>query len=84
MGCLWRLIIHYGTYYAIWHRGSEKKSGYQAYSGEWIGSEAQLEQLWKGSDVGGMETVAVKDGEYWVLNGAKNFITHMASGNLAW
>ena len=30
-----------------------------------------------------MATTAVKDGEYWVLNGTKNFITHAISGNLA-
>ncbi len=30
-----------------------------------------------------MRTVAVKDGDYYVLNGAKNFITHGKSGNVA-
>ena len=30
-----------------------------------------------------MATTAVKDGEYWVLNGAKNFITHAISGDVA-
>ena len=28
-------------------------------------------------------TVAVEDGDYYVLNGAKNFITHGKSGNVA-
>lgn len=36
-----------------------------------------------GSDAGNMKTVAVKDGDYWILNGAKNFITHGVSGDLA-
>jgi alkylation response protein AidB-like acyl-CoA dehydrogenase len=36
-----------------------------------------------GSDAGNMRTVAVKDGEYYVLNGAKNFITHGCSGDVA-
>ncbi len=36
-----------------------------------------------GSDAGGMNTTAVKDGDDWVLNGAKNFITHGKSGDIA-
>lgn len=36
-----------------------------------------------GSDAGNMRTVAVKDGEYYVINGAKNFITHGYSGDVA-
>ena len=30
-----------------------------------------------------MRTVAIADGDYFVLNGAKNFITHGKSGNVA-
>ena len=36
-----------------------------------------------GSDAGGMNTTAVKDGDEWVVNGAKNFITHAKSGDIA-
>ncbi|MCB9426726.1 MAG: acyl-CoA dehydrogenase family protein [Flavobacteriales bacterium] len=36
-----------------------------------------------GSDAGGMNTTAVKDGNDWVINGAKNFITHGKSGDIA-
>lgn len=36
-----------------------------------------------GSDAGSMSTTAVKDGEEWVINGAKNFITHAISGDIA-
>ncbi|AYN02882.1 MULTISPECIES: acyl-CoA dehydrogenase family protein [unclassified Flavobacterium] len=36
-----------------------------------------------GSDAGGMNTTAVKDGDFWVVNGAKNFITHAISGDIA-
>ena len=36
-----------------------------------------------GSDAGNMRTVAVKDGEHYILNGAKNFITHGISGDVA-
>lgn len=51
-------------------------------SGEWIGAWGLTEPN-TGSDAGNMRTVAVKDGDYYVLNGAKNFITHGKSGNLA-
>jgi alkylation response protein AidB-like acyl-CoA dehydrogenase len=36
-----------------------------------------------GSDAGGMNTTAVRDGDHWVVNGAKNFITHAISGDIA-
>ncbi len=39
-----------------------------------------LTEAFSGSDAGGMRTVAVKEGEEWVLNGTKNFITHGITG----
>ena len=51
-------------------------------SGEWIGAWGITEHN-TGSDSGGMATTAVKDGDSWVLNGAKNFITHGKSGQIA-
>ena len=36
-----------------------------------------------GSDARGMNTTAVEDGDFYVLNGAKNFITHAVSGDVA-
>lgn len=51
-------------------------------TGEWIGAWGLTEHN-TGSDAGGMNTTAVKDGDYWVLNGAKNFITHAISGQVA-
>ncbi|MCE6988120.1 acyl-CoA dehydrogenase family protein [Dyadobacter sp. CY323] len=36
-----------------------------------------------GSDAGNMRTVAVKDGDDWILNGSKNFITNGKSGDVA-
>ena len=51
-------------------------------SGEHIGAWGLTEHN-TGSDAGGMNTTAVKDGDYWVLNGAKNFITHGKSGDIA-
>lgn len=51
-------------------------------TGEWIGAWG-LTETGTGSDAGGMTTVAVEDGDYFVLNGSKNFITHAISGDLA-
>ena len=51
-------------------------------SAEWIGAWGLTEHN-TGSDAGGMSTTAVKDGDYWVINGSKNFITHAISGNIA-
>jgi len=36
-----------------------------------------------GSDAGNMKTVAVKDGNDWVISGTKNWITHGKSGDIA-
>jgi alkylation response protein AidB-like acyl-CoA dehydrogenase len=36
-----------------------------------------------GSDAGNMKTTAVKDGDNWVINGTKNWITHGKSGDIA-
>lgn len=49
---------------------------------EWIGAWGLTEPN-TGSDAGNMRTVAVKNGDHWILNGAKNFITHGKSGNIA-
>jgi len=51
-------------------------------SGEWIGAWG-LTETGTGSDAGNMATTAVKDGEYYIINGAKNFITHGISGDVS-
>lgn len=51
-------------------------------TGEWIGAWGLTEPN-TGSDAGNMKTVAVKEGEYYRLNGAKNFITHGKSAQVA-
>ena len=51
-------------------------------SAEWIGAWG-LTETGTGSDAGGMNTTAVKDGDSWILNGSKNFITHAISGDIA-
>jgi len=49
---------------------------------EYIGAWGLTEHN-TGSDAGGMNTTAVEDGDYYVLSGAKNFITHAISGDIA-
>lgn len=49
---------------------------------EWIGAWGLTEPN-TGSDAGNMQTTAKKEGNEWILNGTKNFITHGKSGNIA-
>ena len=65
--------------------------GNEAQKKKWLPKLASAEHIgaWgltehnTGSDAGGMSTTAVKDGNDWVINGAKNFITHAISGDVA-
>ncbi len=69
-------ILHFGN--------EEQKRKYlpKLATAEWIGAWG-LTETGTGSDAGGMATTAVKDGDYWVINGSKNFITHAISGSVA-
>ena len=49
-------------------------------SGEALGAWG-LTEAGTGSDAGNMRCTAVKEGDEWVLNGTKNWITHGISGN---
>jgi alkylation response protein AidB-like acyl-CoA dehydrogenase len=51
-------------------------------SGEWIGAWG-LTEANTGSDAMRMQCVAKEDGDSWVLNGSKNWITHGITGNVA-
>ncbi len=51
-------------------------------SAEWIGAWG-LTEANTGSDAMRMKTTAKKDGNEWVINGAKNWITHGISGDVA-
>jgi len=50
-------------------------------TGKWIGAWALTEPN-TGSDSGNMKTTAKQDGDYWILTGSKNFITHAKSSNV--
>jgi len=51
-------------------------------TGNWIGSWGLTEPN-TGSDSGNMKTTGIRADDYYMLNGAKNFITHGKSGNVA-
>lgn len=51
-------------------------------SGEWIGAWG-LTEANTGSDALRMHTTAVLEGNYYIINGTKNWITHGKSGNVA-
>jgi len=69
----------------IYYHGTEaqkKKYLPKLASGEFIGAWGLTEPN-TGSDAMRMKTTAVKDGNEWVINGAKNWITHGLSGDVA-
>lgn len=49
---------------------------------EWIGAWGLTEPN-TGSDAGNMKCTARRDGDHWVINGTKNWITHGISGDVA-
>ena len=51
-------------------------------SGDWIGAWG-LTEPGSGSDASGLRTTAVKDGDDWVLNGTKNFITNATYADIS-
>jgi len=51
-------------------------------SAEWIGAWGLTEPN-TGSDAGNMKTIAVQEGDEWVINGTKSWITHGISGDVA-
>lgn len=61
----------------------EQKSTYlpKLATGKWIGAWALTEPN-TGSDSGNMKTTATQDGDYWIISGSKNFITHAKSSNV--
>lgn len=50
-------------------------------TGDWIGAWGLTEPN-TGSDSANMRTTAIRDGDHYIVNGTKNFITHGRSGNV--
>lgn len=72
------------TGHILQHANEEQKRKYlpKLATAEWIGAWGLTEPN-TGSDAGNMRTTAYQDGDFWVINGAKNFITHGKSGDVA-
>ncbi len=72
------------TGHIYYHGSEEQKKKYlpKLASGEYIGAWGLTEPN-TGSDAMRMKTTAVKDGNDWIINGAKNWITHGLSGDVA-
>ncbi|MDC1244121.1 acyl-CoA dehydrogenase family protein [Crocinitomicaceae bacterium] len=72
------------TGHILYHGNDAQKKKYlpKLASGEWIGAWG-LTEANTGSDAMRMETTAVQNGDEWVLNGTKNWITHGLSGDVA-
>ncbi len=71
-----------GHIYLVGNEEQKKKWMPRLTSGEWIGAWG-LTEPGSGSDAAGMRTTAVKNGNEWVLNGTKNFITNASYANMA-
>lgn len=72
------------TGHILYHGNEAQKKKYlpKLASGAWIGAWG-LTEANTGSDAMRMKTTAVQDGDEWVLNGTKNWITHGLSGDVA-
>lgn len=72
------------TGHIYYHGSEEQKKKYlpKLASGEFIGAWGLTEPN-TGSDAMRMQTTAVREGNEWVINGTKNWITHGLSGDVA-
>ncbi|MHA1632756.1 MAG: acyl-CoA dehydrogenase family protein [Candidatus Freyarchaeota archaeon] len=70
------VVSHIGGYHQILHHGTEeqKKKWLSQLAKGVIGAVCITEPYY-GSDAAGIETVAVRDGDEYILNGKKRFIT---------
>jgi alkylation response protein AidB-like acyl-CoA dehydrogenase len=72
------------TGHILYFGNDEQKKKYlpKLASGEWIGAWG-LTEANTGSDSGNMQCVATRDGDDWIINGTKNWITHGITGDCA-
>jgi alkylation response protein AidB-like acyl-CoA dehydrogenase len=72
------------TGHILYFGNEEQKKKYlpKLATAEWIGAWG-LTEANTGSDAGNMQCTATKDGDSWILNGTKNWITHGKSGDVA-
>src|SRR5690606_32005747 len=72
------------TGHILYFGNEEQKAKYlpKLATGECIGAWG-LTEANTGSDAGNMRCVATRDGDDWIINGTKNWITHGISGDVA-
>jgi alkylation response protein AidB-like acyl-CoA dehydrogenase len=72
------------TGHILYFGNEEQKKKYlpKLATAEWIGAWG-LTEANTGSDAGNMRCTATRDGNDWILNGTKNWITHAISGDVA-
>lgn len=72
------------TGHILYFGNEEQKKKYlpKLATAEWIGAWG-LTEANTGSDAGNMQCTATRDGDDWILNGTKNWITHGKTGNVA-
>jgi len=72
------------TGHILYFGNEEQKKKYlpKLATAEWIGAWG-LTEANTGSDAGNMRCIATRDGDDWILNGTKNWITHGKSGDVA-
>ncbi len=72
------------TGHILYFGNEEQKQKYlpKLASGQWIGAWG-LTEANTGSDAGNMRCTATRDGDDWIINGTKNWITHGISGDVA-
>ncbi|HYC41213.1 MAG TPA: acyl-CoA dehydrogenase family protein [Chitinophagaceae bacterium] len=71
-----------GHILAFANEGQKQKYLPRLASGEWLGAWGLTEPN-TGSDAGNMRCTAIQEGNEWILNGTKNWITHGRSCDLA-
>lgn len=71
------------TGHILYFGNEEQKKKYlpKLATGQWIGAWG-LTEANTGSDSGNMKCTAVRDGNDWILNGTKNWITHGITGEV--
>src|SRR5215204_3805418 len=72
------------TGHILYFGNEEQKKKYlpKLATAEWIGAWG-LTEANTGSDAGNMRCTATRDGDDWIINGTKNWITHGKSGDVA-